>query len=360
MPVLILIVWMVAGCSVELQDVGDTSASQAETQMPELFPLSGPHFRILVGEKPNAYVVQVDPPADSTGVMRETADGENAFHLQTLKDTELKPGGTYVYRFLGSRVPPVIVTLPIDLVVSSSSMELSGDQRFRRVFFSEGSQIVTGGQDLRLMAEEIHLTSNSSIRSFQPSDRPVSGAMAKDGGKVQISASRIIGSLTIDLSGQAGADGSTGPAHREPAAKGPDAVSGFSLVRRVSDCKELKWGGRGLDGLIGQPGLPGGNGGGGGAAFILVQDMSQADIRFSSEGGLGGRGGLGGPGQPGGAPGQGEAGYTAIGVEPHEIQTFCPRANHGAGEAGSQGREGPAGREGSKGRLEINGQNIQW
>lgn len=360
MPFLIFMAWIVAGCSVELQDMAKSRSQSVESSPSVLFPLSGPHFRILVGEKPNEYSVQIDPPADSTGVLRETADGQNAFRLQSAIDGALKPGLTYIYRFLGSQADPVIVTLPIDLVVTGSLKGLSADQRFRRVFFLEGSELLTLGQDLRLLAEEIQLAPNSSVKSFHSSDRPAPGAPAKSGGKIEITASRMIGSLTIDLSGQAGADGSTGPAYREPAAKGADAVVGFTLGRRVSDCQELKWGSRGSDGLMGLLGLPGGNGGTGGTAILLIRDMSEADVRFSAEGGLGGRGGLGGPGQSGGAPGQGEVGYTAVGGYPSEIQTPCPRPNHGSGSTGPQGREGFPGREGSKGSLQINGQKIPW
>lgn len=356
MPFLFFIIWIIAGCSVELQDVGKSPSTAHEAAQSVLFPLSGPHFRILVGEKPNEYSVQIHPPADSTGVMRETADGQNAFRLQAATDSGLKPGGTYIYRFLGSQAAAVIVTLPVDLVVTGSLKGLSADQRFRRVFFSEGSELLTQGQDLRLLAEEIYMAPNSTIRSFHSSDRPAPGVQAKSGGKVEILARQMTGALVIDLQGQSGADGAQGPAYSEPASKGKDLTVGFSFGRQVSECKELKWGPRGSDGLPGRQGLPGGDGGVGGQLQLKVTDLTKASVQFTAEGGLGGRGGLGGPGQLGGDPGRSEYGHTYSGI----AQIPCPSLNHGPGATGPEGREGFTGREGAKGSLEINGHPTAW
>jgi hypothetical protein len=105
-----------------------------------------------------------------------------------------------------------------------SSHPLGGGTVFVNVLDIEGEGIVTNGEPLTIEANKIR-SSGGVIRGF----RSASDARGKSGSNLTLIVhDRIVGKLSVDLSGQAGADGKDGGPGRAGAAgrQGDNAASG--------------------------------------------------------------------------------------------------------------------------------------
>jgi len=197
-----------------------------------------------------------------------------------------------------------------------------------------GSRIVTNGNNLVLVANEMNFNNSGGIDSFYGATKKASAETAGlDGGQVVIFPTKAInGTININLAGQAGGDGS-------PGGKGPDGAPG----PKGSDASDKAFGcgsgggdgGTGKDGLqgyLGKPGAPAGNGG----TLVLRAAAIPGHINhfvFQKEIASGGAGGPGGPGGNGGPGGIGGSG-----------SKFC-----GGGHGGNPGQPGPQGLQGAAG-----------
>ena len=206
----------------------------------------------------------------------------------------------------------------------------------------KGDVVVTGGQDLTIEAIKV-ISEGGRIRSFASFEPGPTGIPAAPGGKVTLIVhDRIVGKLTIDLSGRPGGDGGKGsnggPGGR--GAQGDNAASG------LFDCKHGP--GRGGDGGPGQGGEDGGAGLDGGAGGVLVlagpdPDALQRSVAYASHGGPAGRGGSGGKGGDGGPPGPGGS-----------ASGLCS----GTGPSGAAGPRGADGKPGTDGKPGPNGSVV--
>lgn len=100
---------------------------------------------------------------------------------------------------------------------------------------------------------------------------------------------RVVGLLSVDLAGQAGADGKDGGSGRP----GPNGAQGGNAASGAFDCKHGPDGGQnGGVGGTGEDGKPGEIGGNGGKLALAGPDPEQLSkaIAFTRQGGKGGRG----------------------------------------------------------------------
>jgi hypothetical protein len=197
--------------------------------------------------------------------------------------------------------------------------------------------IVTNGQNLTIEVVDL-ISSNGRIVAFEGTQQNA-GRPGRDGGSVRLVVrGRISGALSVNLSGERGADGSAGTAGLPGSAgrEGDNASSG------VFDCSRgAGAGGPGTPGQRGGDGEPGLNGGKGGSLVVEAADPASVRnaIRFvatggpGGAGGAGGAGGRGGPGGPGGSP-----------------RGLCSGS-------GPRGADGPPGLPGSVGRPGATGED---
>lgn len=225
-----------------------------------------------------------------------------------------------------------------------------------------GASIVTNGNLLTIIVNKfksengriISFTTNTKAQNGSPGvalgSAGVAGHPGDHGGKVTIIVVQdFVGTLAVDLSGQAGGDGGAGVQGAQGAqgAPGKDARDGIG-----GGCKN--GGGTGQQGGIGMPGGNGGDGGVGGAGGFLeivtigTKPLDKVQYSFNAIGGAGGTGGpagMGGPGGPGGSGGHGSV--------------FCSGGSTGApGLAGTQGQPGRSGLKGADGTALIKNLNL--
>ena len=322
------------GCSVELQD--------AESEKPiihkgfERFPMSGTYYEIMVGSNPNEYSVRLIPPPGTTKIEKN----------------EQRP--VYSYVFSGSQTVRIEVPIPEDLVITGWTEWTEDLSNYRRVFFSENSFAVTNGRTLSIDVEEIIAAPNSGILSFRNS--APEGQLGKSGGRLQVKTNSILGSLIVQLNGQAGGPGKSGTPYQNRAATGAPAHTGIRLSPGVSQCSENKVGGKGADGLPGQDGEPGSSGGDGGRIELRVAENLRENFVLRSAGGSKGVGGKGGPGQPGGLGGASMnfPQYFGENALREPILQPCPKIPDGPmGIDGVSGRDGPEGLPGKEGTISF-------
>jgi hypothetical protein len=219
---------------------------------------------------------------------------------------------------------------------------LGGGTVYVNVLDIVGESIVTNGQSLTIEANKIR-SSGGAIRAFQSDRKKVSDGPGATGGSVTLIVhDRIVGLLTVDLSGQAGADGKDGG----PGRPGPNGAQGNNAASSAFDCSHGPGGGQnGGAGGPGEDGRRGESGGNGGTLTLAGHDPDQLrkSIAFGAQGGKGGAGGKGGPGGPGGAGG---AGGSSNG--------WC----HGTGPHGADGLPGSPGNPGSQGQTGAGGSLV--
>lgn len=236
-----------------------------------------------------------------------------------------------------------------------ASLYLTADKTLTSdvVQFSNNAKIVTNGYALKIQAGELAISGDSKIMAFDTSG-PVLKTPGEDGrsaGTVIIQAGNITGStLTIDLTGEDGANGVKGPDGTQGPKGGDAAPRGLQGIHGCGGGHEASPGGVGYPGGAGQNG---GNGGAGGVVLLtLSPDADQNSLSLvnvigrlgKTAGGKGGKGGAGGIGGPGGPGGNGAAGHDGCGN----------RGGAGPGPQGPNGAQGTAGKDGVAGSYSIN------
>lgn len=207
----------------------------------------------------------------------------------------------------------------------------------------KGEAIVTDGQDLTIEAIKIR-SESGGLRSITPATGGGAVGPGSSGGRVTLIVhDRIVGRLTVDLSGSPGGIGADGR-------KGPDGAPGAPGSNSASSLFDCKRGpGRGLDGQPGQAGEDGQSGfpGGAGGTLVLagpapsILEAAVSRVLSGGAGGQGGRGGLGGSGGAGGAGGRSSGLCSGVGP------------SGSAGPRGADGKPGPAGPSGSEGAVAL-------
>lgn len=203
-------------------------------------------------------------------------------------------------------------SLDLRVVGSGSSRQIIGDQ-FHRVFFEQDSYLITNGESLQLIADEIHFN-HAVIQTFEPGSMAAMGRDGRGGGFLDFRAQKISGNVFVELRGEHGGQGMPGPAPDEKL-KGADGRPGISPVSfQYASCSggqlfcgECKTPGTvGTTGSRGDQGYPGGMGMRGGASGELrwradsVEELNWQVQKLPGDGGAGGVGGLGGQGGKGG------------------------------------------------------------
>jgi hypothetical protein len=219
------------------------------------------------------------------------------------------------------------------------------------VEFKPGASIITNGYYLAITANELRLSGDADIVSFEPRSPRPAGDDGRSGGSIIIQADEITGKrLKIDDHGEDGAKGSKGT-------QGSSGGKGTHGVGRHLDafrgCIGSRLAGRGGVGGNGGPGGPGGNGGNGGTVTIRVGTgltngavtriavVMQADDRtLAGHGGQRGDGGDAGPGGPGGDGAEGKHPCGGVPGGP-------------SGPSGNRGPDGVDGRDGQGGAVVI-------
>jgi hypothetical protein len=257
--------------------------------------------------------------------------------------------------------------LPADKLILDGPREIGPEDRGADCRLALPALIVTNGHVLRIRDGKATVAAagdGTRIVAFQGAlPRAAAGAFGTRGssgqtgssggpgeqgrpggnaGAVEIEASKISGTLTIDNSGQTGGQGGSGG----PGGNGGIGAAGTSSVVRGPTCPvEAKNGQRGGNGGNGGPGGPGGSGGNGGDVRIrLAQPVAGPDRLIVRTGG-----GNGGPGGTGGYLGfPGDGGIAGRSDAP------CPVPQPGEkGQPGLIGQTGTLGSRGVPGIFEL-------
>lgn len=256
------------------------------------------------------------------------------------------------------------VHVPLDLEIRGrwflgvqEGKTLSERRHWGRIWFRQGSELITEGEDLILEADRL-IFEDSILRSFQKSAKAAVGKNGRSGGRWVLRADQIEGIAHLDLLGE---DGGTGFAGSLPtgAMKGRDGLrgqpaqivkSGNAVMCRepvcamTIECRTQP--GNGQDGDIGLPGFQGQRGGRGGDTpnvLIVARDSSRWKMDLVREPGRGGPGGMGGLGGDGGMGGDAGEIYTP---SPGE---FVQRSGCLEAQKGRDGQRGPQGATGAPG-----------
>lgn len=239
-----------------------------------------------------------------------------------------------------SRVPLVLdnTTLTIGPVGGNRSVTIATS----KLTLINGARIVTNGNNLSLIANEMDFNSSGGIDSFSDETSKAStGNPGSDGGSVEIYATKtVFGSIRVSLPGQAGADGKPGIPGQNgiPGPRGNNGVDGFmNCAHGGTDGGQGATGGTGG---VGGDGTPGGNGGDLQLRGEAVKDQA-SHFSFQAPPGPGGTGGPGGAGGDGGPGGEGGSGSSECGGG-HGGPKGAP------GQPGGKGNDGPSGKSSGK------------
>lgn len=228
-------------------------------------------------------------------------------------------------------------TAPKDIVIERKEF-LASDAVWNanRVFFLEGGQIITNGNNLFITANKIYIQKTkadierSSFYSRQINSQiltTIPGTIAPSenhlrGSFVSVKANFAQGHLAILMVGFNGKDG----------------ISGLEKEKAHGLSKSSSL----LHGTKGEDGEPGGSTG---SVSVLIQDHTQFALEIIQKPGAPGKGGLGAPGGPGGMGGPAGANPGAPCV---------PARNGQNGPTGSSGKDGQDGAPGKVGERITN------
>lgn len=363
-------------------------------------------YRIIAGEKPNQYQVELLPPDHSYAlsgytILKNSKDSVKAAQLNkalsttgSLIDDDVVGGETYSYElYLDGDAHPTFastIQVPSDFIFDKPThfFEELKSKKIGRMYFENNGVLYTDGQDVALDVDEIHVgnDANISIRAFdywKPAEKFKDG---KNSQPISIKVKRIEGQLYIANAGETGGEGRKGLTGNE----GDQGTPGIwvpqiprndpkGLYKWTVSCvykgdpdwkpysdeqQQLspydKWlrenparGGRGGVGKQGYPGYPGMRGGNGGPVFIEVpkdQVSKVTVIRSGGAPGRGGEGGDGGPGGRGGPPG-------TIHCYHDDLPRCCSNPPWGlTGDTGKPGTRGQVGAWGEDSLVTINGE----
>ncbi len=299
-------------------------------------------YEILGGENPDSYSYKffLGLPRAQLFVNRTSGESSAIENIQT--DTngdwleEKIPAGpetNYQFGYFQNNefkaFKTISISRPKDLVISgtmkwsqikdnfvSDSLNRLRLEKFHRLYFKEGSVLVTEGQNLNLSVKEFY-SKNSELQTWPEGQKAAAGQIGRNGGQIFISAEKAYGKITIKLRGENGGDGIAGKG--DPTLNGAPGMAGLphkftSQTDRSSCLGEIcithhtclnaatsgGQGGPGRKGFKGGTGFRGGNSG-----FIQFKISSASDLVWNPDviPGLGGEGGSGGPGGEGGPGG---------------------------------------------------------
>jgi hypothetical protein len=208
-----------------------------------------------------------------------------------------------------------------------------------RLTFQPGGVLYTMGKKVRIQVQDLKST-GGKIATFPENQTAVLGRDGRSGGHIQLLAQLAVGDLQIEMRGEIGGQGATGPKPVESmkGATGPDGV--LERVRNGNSgiifCREAANGGRGGQGSKGQIGGVGMRGGDTGTLELNLQDASMLDYKVTLFPGAGGRGGNGGEGGKGGDGGKPVACASKHGGKGPTGPT---------GDSGDRGSSGPVGQQ---------------
>ncbi len=236
-------------------------------------------------------------------------------------------------------------------------------KKFHRLYLEEKSILVTEGESINLILNDLY-ANNAVIETWPEGQKAAAGKSGRNGGQIVIHTKNAAGRLYINLRGESGADGQTGPVDEKlngaPGLAGVDHE--YSYIDAPSHCSYclpkiscLKPptnggpGGPGVKGHSGHSGSAGGNSG-----FILLHYLKNSDFNwdlniFPGAGGQGGAGGRGGIGGPGGKAGESMMSWLAISAK--KVPGPCLPALDG--QPGKNGESGDAGENGKNGLKET-------
>jgi hypothetical protein len=207
---------------------------------------------------------------------------------------------------------PILKSLGLKVIGSGPSRQIIGHQ-FKRIFFENDAILITNGESLQFIAEEIYFR-RAVIQTFENGSTAPLGKEGRSGGVLDFQAKVISGDVFVELRGENGGQGFPGPAPDEKL-KGADGFPGVSPIAvTLSNCPanhtfcgECRMvGTTGTPGNRGDQGYPGGAGLRGGSSGELrwkadsAKDLNWQIQKFPGHGGIGGSGGLGGLGGKGG------------------------------------------------------------
>ncbi len=219
---------------------------------------------------------------------------------------------------------------------------------FRRIFFLKGTEIVTSGENLELVADEIHFH-QTVIQTFEKSQTADQGKEGRHGGTLNFKARLMSGDVFVELRGENGGQGPNGLPPGESLA-GTNGEPGKAPEEYTpANCSYLSI----LCGACrspGEVGRPGGNGKKGNDGFTGMTGGNSGELNWTAEDATNlnwkvikspGAGGAGGSGGAGGRAGKGAPGTSSMycGVVP-------------AAEDGIPGPFGDRGFNGISGQLE--------
>lgn len=247
-----------------------------------------------------------------------------------------------------------------DLIIDDDffidKLKLESELRYNQIRISKKGRIITNGRSVRLYARQV-VSDDGQIVSYKNFLEAKPGDNGRHGGSLELTTKKVLGKLTINLSGENGGDGFDAVDLTYNKGRAKDGANGtFEVVndpRNGFYSRCVKGPENGTDGIImgdtGKNGMNGGQGGNKGEVILNVEDKDTLVNLFNeSKPGLGGRGGLGGQGsfgELGGLPGKMSINGNI--VETPEIVSLCPKAVSGKdAPRGKRGRNGYNGKDG--------------
>lgn len=254
--------------------------------------------------------------------------------------------------------PEMLNDLVVDDDFNIDKLKIDQELRYNQIRISKKGKIITNGRTVRLYARQV-VSDDGQIVSFKSFSDTKPGENGKNGGRLELKTKKILGKLTINLSGENGGDGldAVDLTYNKGQAKN-GANGAFEIVNdhinNTFTPRCVKVPENGADGVIvgdiGKDGMNGGHGGNKGEVILDIEDKNTLVNLFDvSKPGLGGRGGFGGLGsfgELGGLPGKMSINNQV--VDTPEIVSLCPKAVSGKDAArGSRGRNGYNGKDGN-------------
>lgn len=339
---LFIIMFLAGGC-------GKSFSENQQTKEPVEIQINSTEsvvIQVNEGAEVGSYNVQFLPEDDSkysiikhdflNGEISEIAVGVSGEYT----DSEVVSGYVYKYEvgeFIEDKSFQKLfekeIKIPVDLKLeelesreletSNAAISTEGHSvlSINRLSLAKGSRLITQGQKIHLKINRL-LSHEGTIATFNSGTKAEAGSAGRGGSELLIDAVYANGVLHIDLIGESGGDGIQ-PAPLGEIGRGEKGQPGPQGLARVdiykgpnglgseleeTECIESPGsgatGGKGKQGIAGNPGLQGGSTG---LALIYIEESDSFNMSFNlqpGEGGNGSEGGLGGPGGFGGEPGR--------------------------------------------------------
>lgn len=368
----------------------DAPSPSAENPIKQLSAEQELPYEIIAGESPDAYNYRfsLNLPQVRLFVNRVTSDGSAVEMIQTNAQGEWLeqkiPASTETNYQFGSfqnnefkAIKTITIKKPKDLVISGTTrwsqikshfVEDSSKhlqlEKFHRLYLSEGSILITEGENLNLVIKEL-FAKNAQLQTWPDGQTAAPGQNGRPGGQIFIQAEKVYGKLLVKLHGENGGPGLPGKA--DPSLNGAQGMPGAphqftgrtdtsncyvqGLCPTLYSCEKAA-----TSGSPGDPGRKGFKGGtgfrGGNSGFILFKISLASELVWNLDiiPGIGGEGGAGGPGGEGGNGGPaGEWQVPSPYDERKKIPGPCPKPLDSLkGHPGEFGDKGDTGASGIK------------